>query len=91
MSEQPMTVTEMARIGGRARAERHSKAEIRRWGKQGGRPARLGARALSRLARMLAQGKSQAECARVFGVSVRTIGRAVARTRSDEKGKGQTR
>ena len=76
-----MTLTEMARMGGRARAERHSKAEIRRWGKQGGRPARLEPRALSRLARMLAQGKSQAECARVFSVSVRTIGRAVSQMR----------
>ena len=76
-----MTLTEMARMGGRARAERHSKAEIRRWGKQGGRPARLEPRALSRLARMLAQGKSQAECAAEVGVSTRTVGRAVARMR----------
>ena|SRR2546422_741798 len=76
-----MTIAEMARMGGRARAERHSKAEIRRWGKQGGRPARLDPRAVSRLARMLAQGGSQAECAAELGVSTRTVGRAVTRMR----------
>jgi len=74
-----MTVTEMARMGGRARAERHSKAEIRRWGRQGGRPSKLDRKTLARLERLLAAGKSQAECARLLGVSVRTVGRAVAR------------
>jgi len=81
MSEEPMTVNEMARMGGVARAKVHSKAELRKWGTRGGRPARLGGKAVARLMRMLAQGRSQAECARVFGVSVRTIGRAVARMR----------
>jgi hypothetical protein len=71
-------------MGGVARAKAHSKGERKR-GKRGGRPARLGRRAVSRLMRLLAEGKSQAECARVLGVSVRTIGRAVARTRSSQK------
>ena len=70
----------MARMGGVARAKAHSKDELRRRR----RPARLGRKAVSRLMWMLAQGKSQAECARVLGVSVRTIGHAVAPTRSGE-------
>jgi len=78
MSEKPMTVTEMARMGGIARAKTHSKAEIQTWGKRGGRPGKLDSKALARLRRLLAIGKSQAECAAILGVSIRTIGRAVA-------------
>jgi len=37
MSEEPMTVNEMARMGGVARAKVHSKAELRKWGTRGGR------------------------------------------------------
>jgi hypothetical protein len=77
-----MTVAEMARMGGLARAKAHSKAEIRAWGKQGGRPPVLDPRGVSRLKKMLAEGKSQAECATTFGVSVRTIGRVVARMKA---------
>jgi hypothetical protein len=33
MSEKPMTVAEMARMGGIARAKAHSKVELRAWGK----------------------------------------------------------
>ena len=79
MGEKPLTVTEMARMGGLARAKAYSKAQIRAWGKQGGRPEKLGRAALARLRKLLARGKSQAECARLFAVSVRTIGRALAR------------
>jgi hypothetical protein len=81
MSEKPMTVAEMARMGGIARAKAHSKAQLRKWGKHGGRPARLDAKALARLEVLLQRGTSQGKCAKVFGVSVRTIGRAVARMR----------
>jgi hypothetical protein len=38
MGKKPMTVVEMASMGGLARAKAHSKAELRAWGKQGGRP-----------------------------------------------------
>jgi len=78
LSEKPMTVTEMARMGGIARAKAHSKAELRKWGRRGGHPAKLGGKGLGRLKRLLATGGSQAECAAVLGVSVPTIGRAVA-------------
>jgi len=73
-----MTVAEMARMGGNARAKAHTKAEIRAWGRQGGRASKVDHEARARLRKLLASGKSQAECAAISGVSVRTIGRAVA-------------
>ena len=81
MSEKPMTVAEMARMGGIARAKAHSKAEIRAWGKQGGRPPRLTSAARQRILEHLANGWSHARIAAKFGVSLRTIGRLVARER----------
>ena len=78
-----MTVAEMARMEGLARAKAHSKAQLRKWGKEGGRPVSMDRKALARLEALLRQGKSQAECAEVFGVSVRTIGRVVARIKAD--------
>jgi len=86
MSEKSMTVTDMARMGGLARAKAHSKAQLRKWAKQGGRPVALDGKALAKLRRVPTSGKSQAECAKVLRVSVRTIGRAVARTRSRVEG-----
>jgi DNA-binding NarL/FixJ family response regulator len=82
VSEKPMTVAEMARMGGIARAKAHSKAELRAWGRQGGHPVSLGSKALARLETLLHQGKSQGECAVELGVSIRTIGRAVSRIRA---------
>jgi len=77
-----MTVAEMARMGGAARDKAHSKAELRKWAKQGGRPAALDPKALARLQTLLGQGKSQIQCAEVLGVSARTIGRALAKVES---------
>jgi len=65
-----------------ARAKVHSKAQLRKWGKEGGRPVSLDRKTLARLEALLHQGKSQAECAKVLGVSVRTIGRFVARMKA---------
>jgi len=79
-----MTVAEMARMGGIARANAHSKAEIRTRAKRGGRPAKLDRKARARLRKFLASGKSQTECAAMLGVSPRTVGRAVARMRRGE-------
>ena len=73
-----MTVAEMARMGGFARAKAHSKAQLQAWGRQGGRPAKLDGKGLGTLKRLLATGSSQPECAAILGVSVRTIGRAMA-------------
>ena len=84
-----LTVREMASMGGRARAKAHRKAELRAWGKLGGRPATLDAKALARLVALLHRGRSQAECAKIFGVSVRTIGRAVAQTKVGSEAKAR--
>jgi hypothetical protein len=84
MSEKPMTVAEMARMGGLARAKAHSKAQLRKWGKEGGRPVSLDRKALARLEVLLRRGKSQAECATILGVSVRTVGRVVARFKASD-------
>jgi transposase len=40
---------------------------------------------LARLGKLLASGKSQGECATILGVSLRTIGRVVARMKADSK------
>ena len=80
-----LTVREMASMGGRARAKTYSKAQLRAWGKQGGRPASLDGKALAQLRGLLKAGKSEAECARMFGVSVRTIGRLVARLKAESR------
>jgi hypothetical protein len=84
MNEKPMTVAEMARMGGLARAKAHSKTQLRVWGKRGGRPAVLDGKAQGRLVKLLAEGKSHGECAKVLGLSVRTIGRAVARMKASD-------
>ena len=85
MNGTPKTVAEMARMGGLARAKAYSKARLRAWGKQGGRPASLDGKALARLRGLLRAGKSQAECATILGVSVRTIGRVVARMKANSR------
>lgn len=74
-----ITASEMGKRGAAARAQRYSRDQIRKWGKLGGRPAKLNSRAIGRLRKLLSAGKSQAECAAELGVSPRTVGRAVAR------------
>jgi hypothetical protein len=41
MRENPITANEMGRRGGTTRAKRYSRAQIRTWGKLGGRPQKL--------------------------------------------------
>jgi hypothetical protein len=81
MGEKPMTVAEMASMGGRARAAKYTREQLREFAKDAGRPVKLDGRARRRLRHLLAAGRSQAECAAELGVSTRTIGRAVARMR----------
>jgi transposase len=45
----------------------------------------LDGKALAQLRGLLKAGKSEAECARMFGVSVRTIGRLVARLKAESR------
>jgi hypothetical protein len=79
--KKPMTVAEMASMGGRARSAKYSTEQLRKFAKNAGRPAKLDRKGLATLKRLLATGTTQAECAAILGVSVRTIGRAVARMR----------
>src|SRR6266700_4668921 len=82
MGKKPMTVAEMASMGGRARAAKYTHEEISEFAKDAGRPVKLDGRARRRLKQLLAAGRSQAECALELGVSTRTIGRAVAEMRA---------
>jgi hypothetical protein len=84
MREKAMRVSEMARLGGNARARAYSKAQLREWAKQGGRPASLDGNGLAELQVLLGEGKTQGECAKLLGVSARTIGRAVAKMKKPE-------
>jgi hypothetical protein len=45
-------------------------------------------RAIARLRKLLASGKSQAECARLLGVSTRTVGRVVAEMKKGQPQRG---
>jgi len=67
----------MGRRGGTTRAKRYSRAQIRAWGKLGGRPYKLGKTALVRLRRMLQQGEPKGKIARSLGISIRTVTRYV--------------
>ena len=76
-----MWVPPTTSMGGRTRAQKYSKAELREFAKGAGRPVKLDGRARRRLRQLLTVGRSHAECAAELGVSIRTIGRAVARIR----------
>jgi DNA invertase Pin-like site-specific DNA recombinase len=79
MREKPITANEMGRRGGTTRAERYSRAQIRAWGKLGGRPQKLDKAALARLDRMLQGGVRKAEIAKRLEISTRTVTRYVSR------------
>ena len=68
-------------MGGRARAARYTREQLREFARDAGRPAKLDRKGLATLKRLLATGTTQSECTAIMGVSVRTIGRAVARMR----------
>jgi DNA invertase Pin-like site-specific DNA recombinase len=77
-----LTVRQMASMGGLARAEKYGKRQLREWAKLAGRKPKLTGKEWKRLFRMLRAGKTQSECAGEFGISTRTIGRAVARRKA---------
>jgi len=66
-------LSEIGSKGGRARAARHDHAQLSAWARLGGRPRRLDARGLERLAVMRRQGAALAECAARLGVSLATV------------------
>jgi hypothetical protein len=84
MAKKPTTVEELARLGGLSRAKKYPKKQLREWAKLGGRPRKL--TDLHRLQALLRKGKSQEECAEVLGISLRTVGRAVAKLSSNPAG-----
>jgi hypothetical protein len=55
-----------SRNRGVAKAKAQSKTDPRKWGRQGGRPAKLDRKGLSQLRRLLAAGRSRVECALVL-------------------------
>jgi hypothetical protein len=77
------TASEMGRRGGRARAEKYSKRQLKAWAKLAGRKSKLTEKEWARLFAVLEAGKTQAECAREFGISTRTVGRMVASRREE--------
>ena len=85
MSEKPMTVAEMARMGGLARAQAYSKAQIRAWGKLGGRPSALTVNQGQRIAEWTRHGIGQRTIAERLGVSLRTVGRYLKRLRGHRR------
>jgi DNA-binding CsgD family transcriptional regulator len=79
-----MTVNELARMGGLARSKAHTKYEIATWGRKGGRPRKLTKADLRKL-RQWRKGLprlTQAQMATRLGVSIATVGRALARGRN---------
>ena len=79
MSEKPITASEMGKKGGTTRASRYSRAQIRAWGKLGGRPQKLDSAALAKLRNMVRRGDSKGQAAKRLGISVRTLDRYLAR------------
>ncbi len=75
MGEKPITAAEMGRRGGTTRAKRYGKAQIRAWGKLGGRPRKLDTVAAAKLRRMLRKGLPKGEIAKKLGICVRTLDR----------------
>jgi hypothetical protein len=43
-TNKPLTIQEFATMGGRARARKYGKRQLRKWGKLGGRPKNDGSR-----------------------------------------------
>lgn len=86
MAKKQVTASEIGKLGGAARAARHSKRELSAWAKLGGRTAKLDRQAHLQIETMLRHGKSQSDCAEALGVSTRTIGRAVARMKVKDSG-----
>ena len=74
-----LTIREVASMGGRARSEKYDKGQLTAWATLGGRKPKLTKKEWKRVFAVLDSGKTHAECAREFGISTRTIGRAVAR------------
>ena len=72
-----------AGMGGRARAERYSAKELRAFARNAGRRPKLSAGEGRRLLAQVGSGQTHRRLAERFGISLRTVGRIVARTRRE--------
>ena len=79
-----LTVRELASMGGKARSEKYGRRQLRAWAKLGGRKPKLSEKRWARVFAMLKAGKTQEQCAREFGISMRTVGRAVAKQKRQQ-------
>jgi DNA invertase Pin-like site-specific DNA recombinase len=77
MGQKPVTANEMGRRGGTVRAKRYSRAQIRTWGKLGGRPYKLDKTAMRKLRKILRERVAKGEIAKRLGISTRTVTRYV--------------
>jgi hypothetical protein len=73
-----MTAAELALMDEAVRAKARNKAKLQAWRKLGERTALLDSGPLARIVAMLHRWNGQKECGRVYGRSVRTVGRPVA-------------
>jgi hypothetical protein len=69
----------MGKRGGTTRAKRYGRAQIRAWGKLGGRPHKLDGSALARLSRIIRHKVPKAEIAKRLEISTRTVTSYVSR------------
>jgi hypothetical protein len=77
-----LTVRETASRRGRATPKLYIERQRQAWRSMGGRPPKLTEQDWARLFYMLRAGKTQADCAREFKITTRTIGRALVKARA---------
>jgi len=75
MGRNLMTVAEMASMGGRARARKYTREQLRDFAKNAGRPPILDKKAIRRLRKWGAAAVPASEIARRLNVSTRTVSR----------------
>lgn len=83
MGKKPMTVAEMASKGGRARARKYSRDQLRDFAKNAGRRPKLSPGEERRILALVDRGWTHPDVAAKFGISPRTVGRIVARNREE--------
>ena len=105
MAKKVLSITEFARMGGKARAARHDAATLSKIAAKGGkaraakyttaelrafaenagrRPWKITPKVRERILAMIAKGRNHQEIADRFGITLRSIGRVVARNRKGD-------
>jgi DNA-binding NarL/FixJ family response regulator len=70
-------------LGGKARAEKYTAEELRAFAENAGRRPKLSPREEGRILTLLENGWTHPRIAEKFGISLRTLGRIVARNRGE--------